>query len=116
MLDIEPSETDAIITGASELWARFYGVVRASGSDRRARRVDAGCPKPEKKCSTKPSLAGWLADRNENVGRKTASLHTRPSLELDDDGDTLWTESHDKELKFQKDDDVSQLSCVGLGL
>ena len=98
VLDIQPSEKDLIISGAGELWSKFYGIVRASGVDNRAQRSDAGCPRV-KQPSSKPSLATWVNDRHTAVGSKTTDL-VLDNLQPDD---TLWTESHDKELKFQKD-------------
>lgn len=88
-----------IIEEAGKLWSHFYGVVRASGTDHRFRRRDAGCSKPSQKLDGKPSLAGWLKHR-KNAVEGAKSAEGVASLCPDD---ALWTESHEKELSFQKE-------------
>lgn len=96
VVDIQPKEVNATIAEAREIWTRFYGKVRSSGADNRSRRRDLGVPR-QKLSQFKPSLTTWLEQRKLEVSEAQDKLvpgvRDTPLL-------PIWTESHDKELKF----------------
>ena len=96
VVDIQPKEVNTTIAEAQAIWTRFYGKIRSSGSDNRPRRRDLGVPR-QKLSQFKPSLTTWLEQRKLEVSEAQDKLvpGVRDSPLL-----PIWTESHDKELKF----------------
>ena len=99
ILDHRAAEEDEIALGARQVWATYYGKVRASGKGRRAKRIDFMKPRGP---SSKLTEAGWLRKRREEVGagaraaqaqragqgagRGSAPAETRVALAVGTDG------------------------------
>lgn len=106
VLDIIAADSGKVIERAAELWGRFYGVVRVSGSSCRMKRSDSGRPKA-KQSGGKPSMANWVEQRREAVRCKSGSSVAT----IDPDG-ALWTERHQKELAFQEASMLSNIHII----
>ena len=102
---MQDADAEAVVAAAQKMWARFYGKPRVSGSDHRERRRDRGVPRAVEtdvenlSSATKPSWAGWLRRRHSSISAAAKGFDV-PQLSLDE---SVWTESHDKELKFAQD-------------
>ena len=98
VVDIQPSQSKSLIEEAQAIWSRFYGKVRASGTDNRAKRRDLGVPR-QKLSHPKPSLATWLEKRKLEISE---GQDKRPAVSAASDFPLLpvWTEGHDKEMAF----------------
>lgn len=95
MLDIVPADMNKVVEHASELWSKFYGTVRVSGSSNRMKRCDLGRPR-SKQGDAKPSMTKWIQRRRDAVLRKSETV-----VPIAPDA-ALWTEGHQKELQFQQ--------------
>ena len=96
VLDILPADMSKVVEHASELWSKFYGIVRVSGSSNRIKRCDVGRQRP-KQGEAKPSMTRWIQRRRDAVLRKSETAV--PGIAPDA---ALWTEGHQKELQFQQ--------------
>ena len=86
---------------AMVVWQDFYsGAIRP-------RRRDVGCPRKLHggKGKSKPSLAGWLEDRNVKIGRLAKGQAKRKNSGPLEDvrAPEMWTDRHEKELNFTKE-------------
>ena len=97
VLDITPTDANAVIEGAAGLWGQFYGVVRVSGCSNRTKRCDVGCPRSRGQDDQKPSMNKWIQNRREAVRCKSQG----DTHDLAPDV-ALWTDKHQKELSFQQ--------------
>lgn len=113
MIDVQDKDAEGVIAAAQGLWARFYRKPRASGSERRERRRDLGVPRVVGDdlpgfTNAKPSLAGWLRQRHSSIS-SAASRSEVPQMSLDE---SVWTQGHDKELKFAQDHEITDKLVV----
>lgn len=93
-----------VFDGAMAIWSEFYGKPRLSGSLRIKRR-DVGCPR-KVEGKGKPSIAGWMKDRGIKISRLVAHRAKQvggPASSDDIRHAELWTDGHDKEMRFVKD-------------
>ncbi len=94
-----------VFEGAMAIWSEFYGIARLSGS-LRIRRRDVGCPR-KVEGKAKPSIAGWMKDRGIKISRLVAHRARQvggdPVSSDDIRHAELWTDGHDKEMRFVKD-------------
>ena len=105
VLDIKKvkGKEEEVFRGAIEIWKRFYGVPRASGSDNRIARRDLGCPRKPPMSSEKPSLHGWMQEQGFRVSRRVKMLTDLEEVVQNVRCPDMWTEKHEKEMKFIED-------------
>ena len=91
-----------VCMGARSVWAKLYGAPRTH----RRMRIDSGRSKQPSKLRLKPSLAGWIRNRREDVTKLEGKYprvalrdEVLPAVSIGVDG---WTESHHRELTFQR--------------
>ena len=100
VVDIEDIDVAAVIEVAQAIWARFYGRPRVSGSENRVRRCDTGVPRVvQSNPSSKPSLTSWLKQRRHAVSEGQGHIDLPANL----DENPIWTDGHEKEIKFLKE-------------
>ena len=105
VLEIRDKWYGQVAKNAQKLWARFYGVVRASGTSHRHARRDLGCPRPrdDKDSDSKPSLAGWMRARHAAVGVEAQLVQGDAANPAGNLQDYFWQRSHEKEMNFIED-------------
>ena len=99
VIDIPAQHESEIVSGAQELWAKFYGTVRASGLAHRARRCDLGSKRVSDDMVGKLSVDGWLKQRKCSV---SALVDQSVPVVAQQPDAAVWTEGHAKESKFLK--------------
>ena len=98
------AEDAALIEGAQQEWAAIYKDARTAV---RRTRLDAGVPRqPQVTSKGNCSESRWIAKRRKGVLRLKRSARVDPdchnlNLRAARLAPTLWTASHDKEIKFQ---------------